>query len=211
MTIQLKKEEKEMKSLFKRVACVMLAVAMVVTSVVCFNPVEAKAAQEYTLKKTYSLKVKNGAAFVDAPSLADSEVTDVKRIFSASKIRSVKASAYIPYYDNGYFKCTYKYRANRNKKWVTKTGYLCTSDVAFDEDDGRSFYFSSSVTGKTNKSAQTYLLGFIPFKTLKADKKITVKGINVNGRTGETRYRFDAKIKGARTHLLVDTFAVDLQ
>lgn len=40
-----------MKGLFKRVACVMLAVAMVVTSVVCFNPVEAKAAQEYTLKK----------------------------------------------------------------------------------------------------------------------------------------------------------------
>lgn len=51
MTIQLKKEEKEMKGLFKRVACVMLAVAMVVTSVACFNPVEAKAAQEYTLKK----------------------------------------------------------------------------------------------------------------------------------------------------------------
>ena len=56
MTIQLKKEEKEMKGLFKRVACVMLAVAMVVTSVVCFNPVEAKAAQEYTLKKHIHLR-----------------------------------------------------------------------------------------------------------------------------------------------------------
>lgn len=200
-----------MKGLFKCVAGVMLAAAMVITSVACFNPVEAKAAQEYTLKKVYTLKVKNGAAFMDAPSLADSEVTDVKRIFSASRIKNVKASAYIPYYDNGYFKCTYKYRENSKKRWVTKSGYLCTSDVAFDEDDGHSFYFSKSVTGKTNKSAQTYLIGFIPFKTLKADKKIAVRGINVNGRTGETRYKFNAKIKGVKTSLLVDTFAVDLQ
>ena len=55
------------------------------------------------------------------------------------------------------------------------------------------------------------MIGFIPFKTLKADKRITVRGINVNGNTGETRYKFNAKIKGIKTPLLVDTYAVDLQ